>query len=195
MGRAFARRGLHLELLNLNQPSFSRLTFSEALAEVDRWYESVAPAPVVLMGSSMGGYLSALWAQLHPEVVQRLVLLCPAFDLHDRWVDRLGQEAVNQWRDTGEWTFEDGAGQPTAVHWRLVEDAQRWPSRPEVPCPTLIIHGTQDDVVPVDSSRRYQAASPGRVELLEVTDDHALRVSMEEVERASARFLSLPQAP
>lgn len=193
MARAFSRRGLHLELLDLNQPSFSRLTFSNALAEVDRWYASIAPAPVVLMGSSMGGYLSALWAQLHPEAVRRLVLLCPAFDLHERWEDRLGPGSMNTWRDTGEWMFEDGAGEPTPVHWGLVEDALQWPARPEVPCPTLIVHGAQDDVVPVDSSRRYRQARPTRVTLLEVEDDHALKRSMDQVERASVQFLSLPE--
>lgn len=32
-----------------------------------------------LIGSSMGGYLSCRWAQLHPERVESLFLLCPAF--------------------------------------------------------------------------------------------------------------------
>jgi len=34
---------------------------------------------VILMGSSLGGYLAALYASRHPDQVERLVLLAPAF--------------------------------------------------------------------------------------------------------------------
>jgi pimeloyl-ACP methyl ester carboxylesterase len=32
---------------------------------------------MVLIGSSMGGYIAARYAELHPEQVAKLVLLCP----------------------------------------------------------------------------------------------------------------------
>lgn len=44
------------------------------------------------------------------------------------------------------------------------------------PAPTVIIHGTRDDVVPIAVSREL-AARDARVELIEVDDDHRLSAS------------------
>ena len=41
--------------------------------------------PLVLMGSSLGGYLAALYAERHPKAVDRLVLIAPAFGFLQRW--------------------------------------------------------------------------------------------------------------
>ena len=45
-------------------------------------------------------------------------------------------------------------------------------------CPTTIIHGREDAVVPIDSSRRY-AGEHDHVKLIEVDDDHPLHASVE----------------
>lgn len=61
------------------------------------------------------------------------------------------------------------------------------------PVDTVIIHGRGDEIIPIDTSRRF-AARPGHaapVRLLEVDDGHGLRrshaVILEEVARAGAR--------
>ena len=43
-----------------------------------------AAKPAILMGSSLGGYLAALYACQHPEI-ERLILLAPAFQFPRRW--------------------------------------------------------------------------------------------------------------
>lgn len=35
----------------------------------------------MLIGSSLGGLVASLWAQNNPNLVDGLVLLCPAFEL------------------------------------------------------------------------------------------------------------------
>jgi pimeloyl-ACP methyl ester carboxylesterase len=192
MARALAARGVHLERLDLNQPSFSRLTFSGALEVIERWAQAgPAEAPLALMGSSMGGYLCARWAQRHPGRVARMVLLCPGFDLQGRWPALIGADAMARWRASGWRDFEDAAGAPTPVHWGLIEDAATHSPAPAPSCPALIIHGAQDEVVPVESSRAYQAAHPAQVQLIEVEDDHALTRSMPLIERAALDFFGL----
>ena len=171
-------RGVELHLLELNVPSFAQLTYSAALSVVDalsrehpehqRWR---------LVGSSMGAYLAARWAELHPDRVDRLVLQCPGFDLPSRWPVLMGADAMARWKQEGSLPIPDANGQPVAVHWEFVEDAQSHPAFPEVPCPTTIIHGTRDTVVPIDGSRRY-AATRDHVRLVEVDDDHQLTDSM-----------------
>ncbi|MCB9742556.1 MAG: alpha/beta fold hydrolase [Alphaproteobacteria bacterium] len=184
-----ARFGVDLELPDLNQPSFSKLTYSGALGAVDaldddpsrRW---------CLIGSSMGGYLAARWAELNPARVHRLVLLCPGFDLPSRWPDMLGEQAMRRWEARGSLPFADGEGVLRSLHWGFVTDAAGHPAWPEVPCPTLILHGRRDEVVPIEGSRRY-AAERGQVRLIELDDDHGLADSVERIGRAAAEFFGL----
>lgn len=181
LAERLARRGIEVHRPDLNRPSFARLTASGALAAVD---ELVAAGSAderwSLIGSSFGGYVAARWAELHPERVERLLLLCPGFDLLARWPAMLGDDAMARWEREGALNFPDGAGRPTPVHWGFVEDLHRHPGTPEVPCPTRIVHGTRDEVVPIEGSRRYAATRP-HVDLVEVDDDHGLLASVERI--------------
>lgn len=184
-----SRRGVELHLPDLNRPSFGELTVTGALAAVDRMVAAGPPEAVWrFVGSSFGGYVAARWAELHPERVDRLLLLCPGFDLPSRWPDLLGTEEFARWERDGQLVLPDGAGRPTPVHWGFVQDARRHPPFPEAPCPTRIVHGTRDEVVPVEGSRRYASRRP-HVELVEVDDDHALLASLEAIEDEVEHFL------
>lgn len=192
-GRALAvrlaRRGVELRLPDLNRPSFARLTVTGALEAVDDLVESGPPGAVWrFIGSSFGGYVATRWAELRPDRVDRLLLLCPGFDLPSRWPHLLGAEDFTRWERDGELLLPDGAGRPTPVHWGFVQDARRHPPYPEVPCPTRIVHGTRDEVVPLEGSRRYAALRP-HVELVEVDDDHALLESMDTIAGEVEDFL------
>src|SRR4051812_186763 len=80
--------GAAVEIPVLDEGDFEHLTLSGQLGVIER----AAPGePVSLIGSSMGGYLAALYAERHPEV-SRLVLLAPAFRFAYRWQERMGAE-------------------------------------------------------------------------------------------------------
>ena len=141
----FAKKGLLLERPELNRPSFEKLSPAAMLAAVDALDASAsadAAKPWCFIGSSMGGWLAARWAELHPERVERLVLLCPGFDLATRWLSIVGTEGMEKWRADGSLLFPDGAGVLRRVHWGFYEEGSKLPGRPEVPCPTRIYHGT-----------------------------------------------------
>lgn len=187
-----AGRGVELLLPDLNRPSFSRLTASGALAAVDDLVASgPAGATWRFVGSSFGGLVAARWCELNPERVDRLLLLCPGFALLERWPGLLGPEDVARWEREGELAFDDVDGRPTPVHWGFVEDLRDHPARPEVPCPTRIVHGIRDEVVPVEGSRGYAAGRP-HVSLLEVDDDHALTGSLQTIVSEVEAFLLTP---
>ena len=175
----FAAAGVPLALPELNVPSFAQLTLSGALAVLDDLDQPARAARSRwrLSGSSMGGYLAALWAAANPDRVERLVLLCPAFGLGDGLARRLGPDAVTRWRQEGSLSLAGPDGQPASLHHQFLEDARRHPPFPMVCCPTLILHGLQDDVVPLQSSREYAATDP-RVRLVELPDDHLLLRSL-----------------
>ncbi len=173
LSEVFQARGLVFERPDLNQPSFGRLTFTGAMGAMDAMIAAHPDDTWCLIGSSMGGYLSALYAQNNPERIERLVLLCPGFEMRERWRAGLGEPALQAWEGSGHHTFVSGAGVPTPVHFGLMEDAARYPGTPEVPCPTVLIHGTRDEVVPIEVSRAYAATRP-HVSLIEVDDEHRL---------------------
>jgi pimeloyl-ACP methyl ester carboxylesterase len=181
LARAFAARGLTLERPDLNLPSFARLDPVAMLAAVDEM-DARDPhgPPWRLVGSSMGGWLAARWAELHPDRVDRLVLLCPGFELSWRWPAILGPERMARWQREGALAFADAAGEQVDVHWGFLESARRQPGTPEVPCPTCILHGVRDEIVPVEQSRRYASTRP-HVQLIELDDDHALTASLDRV--------------
>ncbi len=82
----FEELGVPFEIPQLDEGNFETLTVSGQLAVIDR---AVRGEPVTLMGSSLGGYLAALYASRHPNV-EKLVLLAPAFQFPSRWRKRYG---------------------------------------------------------------------------------------------------------
>ena len=72
--RFFRDRIPHLRILDLAQGDFERLTISGQLGVIER---AASGGLSTLIGSSLGGYLAALYASRHAEVT-RLVLLAPA---------------------------------------------------------------------------------------------------------------------
>lgn len=185
----FAKHGLVLERPDLNKPSFEALSPSAALAAIDA-LDGGAGRPWCFVGSSMGGWLAARWAQQNPAKVERLVLLCPGFDLATRWVSIVGPAGMEKWRRDGSLMFPDGAGILRRVHWGFYEEGSQLPGRPEVPCPTRIYHGVRDETVPVETSRSYASTRP-HVELIEVDDEHRLVDSIDIITKGTLSFFGI----
>jgi hypothetical protein len=194
LAEQFAARGLTLERPDLNQPSFEGLSHEACLGALDAMHRARAKdheAKWCMIGSSFGGWLAARWAQLHPELVDRLVLLCPGFDLVKRWPVILGGEQMAKWGAEGELYMEDATGVFAPVHYGFYVESLRQPGQPVVPCPTLIIHGTRDEVVPIESSRAY--AKEHHLTLVEVDDDHSLAQSVSRIAALTVEFFALDE--
>src|SRR5260370_37586358 len=100
---------------------------------------------VALVGSSMGGYLAALYAAQHPEVA-RLVLLAPAFGFARSWAAAPEAEA---WRKTGFLdVYHYGEKRTRRLGYHLIEDALGYGDFHAFQQPALICHGLHDTVVP-----------------------------------------------
>lgn len=168
--RAFAERGVELEIPDLVEGEFEALTISGQLAVIERQSRGEA---VSLIGSSMGGYLAALYASRHPEV-ERLVLLAPAFHFPQRWPEELGPDKTAEWQRTGRLeVFHYGENRPRHVGWQLIEDARGFAAEPSFTQPALIFHGLGDTVVPHAYSEAFAAGRPN-VRLRLLASDHQL---------------------
>jgi pimeloyl-ACP methyl ester carboxylesterase len=180
----FATHGRSLERLNLRVPSFEHLRLSAMIATV----QAAIGERAILIGSSLGGLTSARVAERDPRIAA-LVLMAPAFHLASRWRDMLGAE-WDAWRQSGWREVTDyTTGQPARVDFGFVEDVAAIDvGTPDVRVPTLIFHGTSDDVVPVSHSRAF-AAGKGHVQVIELDDGHELVASLPTILAETDRFL------
>jgi pimeloyl-ACP methyl ester carboxylesterase len=150
---------------------FYGMTLTAQLEVIGR---KAGEGPVDLMGSSMGGYLAALFAAANPGKVRKVVLLAPAFDFANRWAGALGEAAVADWRATGSMAvFHYGWRRQARVGWQLFEDSLLHQPFPAVTQPVLIFHGVDDAVVPVSLSVEFARRTPGAI-LHQLPSDHEL---------------------
>lgn len=177
--------GAECEALSLDGGDFEHMTIASQLAIVEKAARGEA---VVLIGSSMGAYVAALYAARHPEV-QKLVLMAPAFAFARRWPERLGADAMAAWRTSGTMeVFHYADEKPRHIGYRLMEDGLRYEDYPAVTQPTLIFHGRQDDVVPYQLSLEFDAHHPETLVTL-YDSGHDLGDVIEEMWKETERFL------
>jgi hypothetical protein len=176
---ALSSLGVDLEIPLLDEGDFEHLTISGQLAVITR---ALNGHPARLIGSSMGGYLAALYAAAHPEVL-RLVLLAPAFGFAARWKEKIpGRPEFLE-------AFHYAEGAMRSVHYGLIEDALRYPAMPDFTQPARIFHGIHDEVVPIDYSRDFRAAHPN-AELTELDSDHELLNVLDTIVAGAVTFLT-----
>jgi len=88
----------------------------------------------ILIGSSFGGLMAALYARQNPQRVQRLILLAPALVWPEFW----------------------------------------WEATLPITVPTVIYHGIQDHIIPIDTVQKLAENFFHELEFRRVSDDHGL---------------------
>jgi acetyl esterase/lipase len=114
-----------------------------------------APRPI-LAGHSAGGQL-AMWAAAEGAEALGILALAPVCDLRLAHTLRLGDNAVHD--------LLGGGPDEVPERYRATDPMVRPPA-----APVMIIHGTEDDRVPVELSRGYAAATGARLTELPETE-------------------------
>ena len=169
----FAKIGIKLQVPDLNQGDFAHLTVSRQIAQVVDLFPKDG-TPVTLIGSSLGGWVSTIVAQDYPQV-EKLFLLAPAFEFLNHWLPKIGDRQLNSWENTYYLPiYHHALKNLSPLHYNFLVDARRYPlSQIDRAIPTLIIHGLNDDVIPISASRDF-CRHRNWVELLEWESDHQL---------------------
>lgn len=185
--KQFAARGIDLEIPRLDQGNFTGLTVTGQLGVIE---QAAGEDSVTLIGSSLGGYLAALYAARH-STVQKLVLMAPALQFPRRFRERYAPEELALWKRQGTvGVFHYGYREEKPLSFQIVEDASKYEDQPEFGQPALILHGIHDDVVPVEISRVY-ASSRSNVTLRQFESGHELTNVLEDLWAETERFLGL----
>ncbi len=186
--RCFAKVGINLEILDLNQGDFSNLTLTRQIQQTIAAFKSTE---ITFIGSSFGG-LTAVWiAEKYPQV-QSLILLAPAFDFLSHWLPKLGKAQVKQWQNSGYLSvYHYGEDRLLPLSYDFVLDAEKYHQNLLTRnIPTLIIHGRQDETIPVTASIKY-AQNRDNVKLIRTSSDHSLREAMESIWQEIRLFCSI----
>ncbi|MBD1921645.1 alpha/beta fold hydrolase [Microcoleus sp. FACHB-831] len=186
----FSSLDIPLSIPDLNQGDFSGLTLTRQFQQVAAEFPSDG-MPVTLIGSSLGGLTSAWVAQKYPQV-QRLVLLAPAFGFLSHWLPKLGEEQLQRWQ-TEQFlsVYHYGEKRSLPLNYQFVLDAAQYQDEQlQRPIPTLILHGREDEVIPISASQEFATQRPW-VELIELESDHALGNVLPEIWQAIQIFCHL----
>lgn len=185
----FTALGLRVEIPDLNQGDFSHLTLSRQLHQVKALLST--NKPVTVIGSSFGG-LTAAWLGEHCPQIERLVLLAPAFGFLNHWLPQIDPVQLTRWQ-SGEpfLVYHYSENQHLPLRYDFVTDLEKYPeSQLKRAIPTLILHGTKDDVIPIQASRSYAKDRPW-VKLIELESDHSLTDQMTPIWQSICQFCKL----
>lgn len=161
----------------------------DALAIVD----AVAEGPLVLVGSSMGGWIMLLVALARPERVRGLVGIAAAPDFTEDLIrPSLGPAQLEALEAHGRFLAPSAYGPPTPITRRLLKDGARHLClRKPLPirCPVHLLHGQQDPDVPWQTSLRLAGVLESQAVTVELVKDGDHRLSREEDLRRIAAAL------
>ncbi|HTK35405.1 MAG TPA: alpha/beta hydrolase [Caulobacteraceae bacterium] len=121
----------------------------DALAVID----TLTEGPLILVGSSMGGWIACLAALARPERVQALVLIAPAPDFTDKLMEpALPPQAKAALAREGVWMQPSQGGEAGyPITAAMLEDGRRWsvlPGPVAIAAPVRILQGGEDEAVP-----------------------------------------------
>ncbi len=152
------------------------ITISEAVDDAlsaIRFVKESGYGRIGLMGSSFGGFASILTAGQSDDLFV-LALKSPVSDYLDLLIARDHDIDIQAWRQNGHILVEASDGQNLRLNYSFYEDAERmhgYALARRIKVPTLIVHGDQDETVPLEQSRKAAACIPDcRLEIIEGAD-------------------------
>lgn len=120
----------------------------DALAVLDE----LTTGDVILVGSSMGGWLSCLLTLARPDRVKALLLVAPAADFTSKLMAPEMSDADRaEMAANGVWLRPSDYGEPYPISRALLEDGETWSILPgplNLNVPVWILQGGQDADVP-----------------------------------------------
>ena len=175
----FKEIGVSLNTPDLEGGNFENMTLTSQVNIVLDLLDQFQCKKVCLIGSSMGGYLATLVAQRRVEI-KATYLMAPGFNFLERWMRSLKLDYDDEtcW-DPKIQVFHYRYDETKYIRTDIFKDAKNWNTldlNREIPF--RIVHGTHDEVVPIDESKKFVSRRPW-CSLKELDSDHGLLSHLE----------------
>jgi pimeloyl-ACP methyl ester carboxylesterase len=156
---------------NPTPKDFEYLTVTGMINRVRQFLLERAWNKVFIIASSLGGLVATRYARQFGGIHQML-LLAPALFYHP-W--GTSQDQIAQWKRMQVAPVDHhGFQKEIPLRYTFHEDGLRYTEPVPPAVATTIIHGRQDQTVPIAHSRDYAATYPDKVKLVEIDADHRL---------------------
>jgi dipeptidyl aminopeptidase/acylaminoacyl peptidase len=159
-----------------SEGKFEEITISEAADDVLsslKFLKGLGYVEIGLVGSSFGG-MASLIAVSKTKDILFLALKSPVSDLMGRLMAGYDEEIMKSWKDKGVLSVITPDGEELGLSYSFFEDAEKvdgYACCEKIKIPTLIIHGSKDETVPLGQSRRASALiENSRLEVIQGAD-------------------------
>ena len=152
-----------------SEGDFADLTVSACCDQLEHAWESIRGqySRIGLIGSSYGGLIAILVASNHPDL-RGLGLKCPVPDFPEMLRLEFGATAMEKWKKTGEIPNVTGGDRPIRLQYAFYEDCLKhdaFVSAQAIKAPVIIVHGDQDEYVPLPQVQRLESSLNGEKQL------------------------------
>ncbi|MCS7205804.1 MAG: alpha/beta hydrolase [Leptospiraceae bacterium] len=188
--------GYDIIVPDLNCGNFTNMTITKQIEIIKDIMKTNPKEKYILIGSSMGGYVSLLCMHLISQEkifknIHKLVLLAPALEFTKR-ILRKDKEKFQKWKKEGYIEIEHYAWKKTLpLNFLFYIDAKTYEKLEFTrEIPVLIFHGVYDEVVPYEVSLKYLKQN-SLSHLVLLNSDHSLLNSLNTILTYTQQFLRL----
>jgi len=161
-----------------SEGNYENITLTEAVDDVMQAIAFVKKqgfTKIGLTGNSFGGQCSLLAAAKSKDLTV-LGLICPVIHYQEKEHIRRGEKGIKEWKEKGFVTFPQRDGNILRLKHAFYEDISTYNGYEEakkINTPTIIIHGDEDLVVPIEQSQKAATVlQNGILNILEGADHY-----------------------